>query len=226
MIFFVMGLPVLYGLLQHILVRRMKKTTRKYLWVLGANFLLLAAIMLLWQVRLEAAPAPQPVLRGYFTNVKIKDDPVPVPHADYLKDFTKRGDVINFKGQWTLLNLWATWCAPCVTELPSLQKMADNYKKRGLRVVAISLDDMVNVDELKDAMARHKLDNIAIAHNWDDKRAVGTAFWSDGLPATFLIDPKGRVFATYVGDADWTSPNATAFLDSLLVTKKAKAGTK
>ncbi len=194
----------------------MKKTTRNYLWVLLANVLLIGAVALIWQTRLEAATPVKPVLQGTFNFMKVKEKPMPVPQANYLKNFEKRAPLSELVGQWTVLNLWATWCAPCVTELPSLQKLSDTYAGKGLKVVAVSLDDAQNVDELREAITRARLSDIAVAKNWDDHGEISNTLWPEALPATYIISPEGKVWATFEGDADWVSPDALAFVDSLL----------
>ena len=201
---------------------RMKKTTRNYLWILVANVLLLGAVMTLWQFRLHVGPSPASqktgtlVRQGLFESMTVADKPQPLKSALYLANLTDYADLSDLKGQWTVLNLWATWCPPCVNELPSLQKLADAYQGKGLRVLAVSIDSSTDVAALQEQMQRHKLDKLSVARNWDDKAEVTTALWPEGLPVTYLIDPQGRVVASMMGDADWMSPDARALIDSVL----------
>ncbi|NBX66209.1 MAG: TlpA family protein disulfide reductase [Proteobacteria bacterium] len=196
----------------------MKKTTRNYLHILLANVLLVAFIAVVWQVRLEAAPPVKPVLHGVFEHVKLEKTPKSLPKATYLEGLEKSVPLESLKGKWTILNLWATWCTPCVAELPSLQQLADEYADKDLRIVAVSVDNAETVDELKAMIARVKLSKIKIAQNWDDKAEISDNLWPEAVPTTYLITPQGKVFATFEGDADWTSPEARAFVDSLLGT--------
>lgn len=195
----------------------MKKTTRNYLFILLANALLVGLIGVVWQARLADAPAAAgPVLQGKFAEVKLLPDPKPLPQAHYLKDLKDKAFLPDLAGQWTIVNLWATWCAPCVLELPSLQKLSENYAGRGLRVIAISLDDAPNAGELEAGIAQAGLKDVAIARNWDDKGEVSDGLWPKGLPSTYIVDPQGRVVASFLGDADWVSADALALVESLL----------
>lgn len=198
----------------------MKKTTRNYLGILLANTLLIAFVAVVWQVKLEAAPLPKPVLQGVFEHVKVEKSPKTVPEATYLEGLEKSVPLAALKGGWTILNLWATWCTPCVAELPSLQKLSDAYKGKGLRVVAVSLDNAQTVAELNEMVARVKLSKIKVAQNWDDKGEIAYTLWPEAVPTTYIISPAGKMFATFEGDADWMSPEALAFVDSLLKASK------
>jgi thiol-disulfide isomerase/thioredoxin len=197
----------------------MKNTTRKFIWILIANAFLIGFIAVVWQAKIEAATTATPVklvLQGDFKKLKITEKPKDLPaNATYLAGLEKSVPLQNFKGQWTILNLWATWCAPCVLELPSLQKLADAYARAGVQVVAISLDNPPSVAKLKEDIARAKLSNIKIAQNWDDKGEVADNLWPEGIPTTYIINPAGQIIATFEGDADWFSADAKAFVESL-----------
>jgi thiol-disulfide isomerase/thioredoxin len=195
----------------------MKNTTRKFIWILIANALLIGFIAVVWQTKIEAA-SMEPVnfvLQGDFKAVKVLEKPKDLPAATYLAGLEKSVPLENLKGQWTILNLWATWCAPCVVELPSLQKLADAYADKGVQVIAISLDNPPNVAKLKEDIARAKLSNINIAQNWDDKGEIADGLWPEGIPTTYIINPKGQIVAIFEGDADWFSEDAKAFVESL-----------
>lgn len=206
----------------------MKKTTRNYIWILVANFLLVAAVGGVWQFRMNGtawASSPKPVLEGVFKNVTVLGKPKPLKSAVYLANFEKDTDIADLKGQWTILNLWATWCPPCVLELPSLQKLAEARAARGLRVVAISLDDAESAAALKESLEARNLWRHKILRNWDETGAVSDVLWPDSMPYTVIVDPEGRMVATFEGEADWMSPEALKFVDSLLGPEKTKAST-
>jgi thiol-disulfide isomerase/thioredoxin len=194
----------------------MKKTTRNYIWVLIANILLIGGIAILWEKRLEASGPTDPVYRGEFSHIKTEKEPKNLPKASYLKNFGTSTDIQEIKGQWTILNLWATWCAPCVTELPSLEKLSQYYQSQNLKVLAISIDNAKNVPELKEQIARARLSKNTLVQHWDDKGEISDTFWPETLPTTYLITPEGKIIAKLEGDADWFSDDAKALVDSLL----------
>jgi len=115
----------------------------------------------------------------------------------------------NFSGKPTLVNLWATWCAPCVKELPTLDRLAaaDNGD---LNVVAVSQDDGPHASVVA-FLQGNKITNLDAFQ--DPKMALSGALGPDTvLPTTILYDPNGKEVWRYVGDLDWTSPEAAKLL--------------
>lgn len=194
----------------------MKKTTRNYFWVLTANFLLIGAVAALWQFRINNGAFPNappvPVLQGEFKDIKIAATPKKLKNALYLSDLKNAADVVDLTGQWTLLNLWASWCGPCIIEMPALEKLA--AERPELRIIAISVDSMENAQQVEAEVKKHKFP--AFARNWDYKSQLYITLLPEAMPTTYVIDPQGRLFATIRGDPGWETPDAKAFLDSLL----------
>jgi thiol-disulfide isomerase/thioredoxin len=121
----------------------------------------------------------------------------------------------GFKGVPTLVNLWATWCIPCIKELPTLEKLGKE-KKADLWVVPIN-QDMAPEASVAAFLKLHKLD---IPEYRDQKMKVATALGAEVLPTSILFDSNGKEVWRYVGDLDWTSPEAAKLL------AEADAGTK
>ena len=117
----------------------------------------------------------------------------------------------KFKGVPVLVNLWATWCAPCVKELPTLDKVAAAHRVDGaLGVVAISQDDgpQASVDAF---LKKLNITDLGAYH--DPKMALSAALGPDTvLPTTILYDANGKEVWRYVGDLDWTAPEAAKLL--------------
>ncbi|MHB8284994.1 MAG: TlpA family protein disulfide reductase [Caulobacteraceae bacterium] len=119
-----------------------------------------------------------------------------------------------FKGHPVVLNLWATWCAPCVREMPTLAKLQTDYAAEGLTVVAVSMDNSAQSDTAKAFIAGH-----APLKFYQDAKY---GFLSDlkphlqGFPTTVLFDRHGVERAVLSGDADWSSPEAKAVTDKLI----------
>lgn len=120
----------------------------------------------------------------------------------------------DLKGQWMILNLWATWCPPCLVEMPSLQNLQNKYGGQGVKVVAISLDRKMDGKKLRTFLSRKNFGPIA-AYYGDGKRAMDL-FAMRGLPTTYILEPGGRAIGSIAGDIDWTGEEATAFIESLI----------
>src|SRR5690242_17007679 len=110
----------------------------------------------------------------------------------------------NFAGKPTLVNLWATWCAPCVKELPTLDRLAGAHNG-DLNVVAISQDDAPHAS----VVAFLQANKIATLDSFQDpKMGLSGALGAEVLPTSILFDANGKEVWRYVGDLDWTSPEA------------------
>lgn len=115
-----------------------------------------------------------------------------------------------FRGIPVLVNLWASWCAPCVKELPTLNALSKAQRKDGrLGVVAVSQDSAPQPSVIAFLKA-HQIDNLAPYH--DPKMRLSGALGVQVMPTSVLYDAQGREVWRYVGDADWTSAEAAKLL--------------
>jgi thiol-disulfide isomerase/thioredoxin len=116
----------------------------------------------------------------------------------------------KFKGKTVFLNIWATWCGPCVGEMPSIAKLARDprVQKKNIEFLCVSTD--------ASALAVRQ---FLTDKNWTMTilRAdrIPAVFSTEGIPATFLIGPDGRIAASRVGAADWNEPGVVSFLEKL-----------
>jgi len=116
----------------------------------------------------------------------------------------------QYRGQVVLVNFWATWCPPCVEELPSLMTLQERMKERGLVVVGVSID----VDG--DAYHRFlKLHNINFVTVRDPEQKVASMYGTSGWPETYIIDRQGVLRRKFVGPVDWNAPDVIAFLSRM-----------
>ncbi len=139
--------------------------------------------------------------------------PVAVPDLLFTgADGTQRS-LEDFRGRYVLLNVWATWCAPCRVEMPTLDALQRELGGPGFEVIALSTDTgrRPAVDRLFDEVGIEYLDPVI-----DDTGAAMLDLGIYALPATLLIDPDGREVGRKIGPAEWDSPEAVAFFRNLV----------
>lgn len=123
----------------------------------------------------------------------------------------------TLRGQVVFLNVWATWCRPCVQEMPSIQALHDRFAPRGVRFVALAADRPNPVARF---LARHRLDLPAFLELDAMPAALGVAT----VPTTLVVDRQGRIVLRHRGVADWDRPEVHAFLEALLAPPAPGAG--
>jgi thiol-disulfide isomerase/thioredoxin len=157
----------------------------------------------------QAAPAAADV--GLHKGVDRTHKGQPAPEGTFKNP--EGGDIslARFKGVPVLVNLWATWCAPCVKELPTLDKLAQSHDVDGqLGVITISQDSGPSAS-VAAFLNKLKIKHLGAYH--DSKMALSGALGPDTvLPTSILIDADGKEVWRYVGDLDWTSPEAAKLL--------------
>lgn len=119
----------------------------------------------------------------------------------------------DFVGKPVLVNLWATWCGPCVAEMPTLDKVAQAYAAKGLAVLTIAQD--LNPEPGVPAFFRkHKLPHLK---GWTDpENQFGAHAGTGVLPTSILYDAKGKEIARVTGAMDWNGAEARALLDEAI----------
>lgn len=120
------------------------------------------------------------------------------------------GDTVplsSFAGDVVVLNIWATWCPPCVTEMPSLQRLHDQLADQGLSVVAVSVDvaDAVTGSRPEDGPVRKFVDELGLTFTIlrDPSAGIETRYQVNGLPTTYVIGRDGRIVRKLLGPAEW-----------------------
>jgi peroxiredoxin len=119
----------------------------------------------------------------------------------------------DYKGKVVLLNVWATWCPPCLAELPSLQRLHEAYGDKGLKLVAVSIDDYVSEDSIR-AFAKNLGISFEILH--DSTHDIERVYQTTGYPETFVIGPEGTIRKKWIGPDDWSSQGNRALVAQLL----------
>lgn len=119
----------------------------------------------------------------------------------------------DYRGKVVVLNVWATWCPPCVYEMPSFERLKTQVPDSNLRIVAVSVDEYVPGDSVL-AFARGLGVTFEILH--DSLRAIDRAYQITGYPETFVIARDGTIRKKWIGPADWASPANVALIRGLL----------
>jgi thiol-disulfide isomerase/thioredoxin len=198
--------------------------------VLGAILAIAASLYAFWdggnlfagriagaggQCRAASALAARlaPLARGEVAALQVASRPEPaVPVA--FRDMTgAEVTLAAFRGRVLVLNLWATWCAPCRKEMPALDTLQRELGGADFEVVAVNIDTR-NFDKPKQFLAETGVRALAYyadptARIFQDLKAAGRAF---GMPTTLVIDREGCELARLAGPAEWASPEALAFV--------------
>jgi thiol-disulfide isomerase/thioredoxin len=119
--------------------------------------------------------------------------------------------VASHKGRVLLVDFWATWCSPCVEEMPLLAKLDAKYRAQGLRLVTISCDEPEDNRKAGQFLAEAKVSAPAYHKRVaSDERFIETvdAKWSGALPALFLYDRTGRMVRSFIGETDMSALEA------------------
>ena len=116
----------------------------------------------------------------------------------------------DYRRQVVVLNLWATWCPPCIEETPSLKKFADEMAGQGVAVVSISVDE--DPKALQEFISQYGL-TYPVAR--DPRQAVTSRYGTFKFPETFILDEDGRIADKIIGAIDWQDPRIREFVRNL-----------
>lgn len=114
----------------------------------------------------------------------------------------------QFRGKLVILNFWATWCAPCIDELPSLQEL--QKQRPDIQVLAVSIDD--DPAAYAAFLKQYDINLLAVR---DGSQGANLRFGSVRVPETFVLDRSGVVRRKFIGATQWTSPEITGYLAKL-----------
>jgi thiol-disulfide isomerase/thioredoxin len=164
------------------------------------------------------APLDRPGAGAYarYANGALKGLTVPARPSRLSKlvfnDATGRPvDVGQFRGKVVVVNLWATWCVPCITEMPTLAALQRAYPET-VAVVTVSMDTDERLPNARDFIGVHE--PLALYH--DPRFAIPSSLEVKGMPATLIYDRQGREVGRVMGEAKWDSPEARALIEALL----------
>lgn len=171
------------------------------------------------QCRMAQAKAAslKPLAKGEIAALQVTEKPAPATPLSFQNAKGEPVTLASFKGKTILLNLWATWCAPCRKEMPALDALQGELGGAAFEVVAVNIDTR-NFEKPKAFLEEIKVTRLGYyadpsAKIFQDLKAAGRAF---GMPTTLLIDANGCELAHLAGPAEWASPEALAFVRAAL----------
>jgi len=124
----------------------------------------------------------------------------------------------DLKGKVVFLNLWATWCGPCMEEMPAMERLWQRYKDKGLVVIALSMDSS-GAKIVKPFIEQAKFTyQVAL----DPKMEIAQLYGAHSVPSTFIIDRSGTLRAIALGPRDWDGRASFAYFDALLKDSKPR----
>gem|GEM_PF-1214110 len=147
----------------------------------------------------------------------ILPTPRPLPAFSFQDEQGRDLTLAAFRGKLVVLNLWATWCPPCVKEMPSLDRLHSRLAPKGGMVLALS-QDRTGLAKVAPFLAQYRLD---LAPYLDMPNAAGKALAISGLPTTLIIAPDGLEVARLVGGAVWDDAGMVQILERWLPALRA-----
>ncbi|MEM7488584.1 MAG: TlpA disulfide reductase family protein [Pseudomonadota bacterium] len=153
------------------------------------------------------------LLTGTMSRLTPVEAPYVPPVTGYALHGGGVGGLSDHAGEVVVLNFWATWCAPCRAEMPSLQALQDELGDEGLEVVTVAFGRH-NPVAMERFWEQTGITSLPLHLDAGTEMAKGLAV--QGLPHTFVLDRKGRVIAELRGEADWAAPETLALMRSIL----------
>jgi len=180
----------------------------------GPNWLIiLGGLLVLWLVLLRfLGPGPP-------SDFNVTDHKIPAKYDWTLHDLD--GQPVSFskyEGKAVFLNIWATWCGPCVREMPSIARLAESPRLKGKNIefVCVSVDDSIDAPR---RFVAGKDWPMTVLHASELPRM----FLTEGIPATFILSPDGNLVSTTIGGQEWDGETVVSELEKLVaIPPKAK----
>lgn len=187
-------------------------------WALwGAALIGVAAVL---YIIVQASIKPQQddglkaIARGEMKKLTLPLEATAAPTQAFVDAAGQPVRVSDFRGKVVVLNLWATWCPPCVAEMPTLAKLAQAYQGKPVVVVAVSVDQAKDLEKAKAFIAKHP--PLGFYNDPEMKMPFAVKPAAAGMPTTIIYGVDGIERARLSASADWSGPDARAVVDHVL----------
>ena len=118
----------------------------------------------------------------------------------------------DYKGHVVLVNIWATWCPPCIDEMPSMEALYKIFKGENFEILAISFDAM-GTNAVAPFMKKHSLSFPALL---DPAGTIKTVYQTTGVPESFIINKQGILVEKIIGPRNWAAPEVVRYFRDLI----------
>ena len=156
------------------------------------------------------AEDPASLRQGDMQKLGFHAAPADLPAVELLTLDDKPASLADYRGQWVVVNFWATWCAPCRTEMPTLDQLQADMPAIAVVPVATGRNA---VDGIRQFYEEAEITNLPVLR--DPKSTLAQQMGVMALPITVILNPDGQEVARLIGDADWNSDSAKAILHAL-----------
>ena len=151
-------------------------------------------------------------ISGEMTKFIFHKGSKPIKNLSVLSEDEMEIDLMNLGYKFILINFWATWCAPCVEEMPSLDKLQSLFRQKNLKIFTVATGRN-NQKKISDFFKRYSISNL---ENFKDpKGELAIRLGVFGLPASILISPDGNEVARLIGPINWVQSDVINFFENL-----------
>jgi thiol-disulfide isomerase/thioredoxin len=162
---------------------------------------------------LPAGAGANPLSQGEMANFVFRKTPEPLPDIAYTDSTGAARTQADLKGRVILLNLWATWCVPCLKEMPGLDRLQKDLGSDKFEVVALSVD-RAGPEAAKKYLDKIKIANLKLYADSTAKAAISLK--AVGMPTTLLLNAQGQEIGRLIGPAEWDSEDAKKLIQAAL----------
>ncbi|MDB4870380.1 MAG: resA [Gemmatimonadales bacterium] len=161
---------------------------------------------------------------AYGATQYLRKELFPVELGSKAPDFTaltldsipREKRLADYRGKVLMINVWATWCLPCRVEMPSIEALNKAYAPKGLKILAVSVDDPGTDATIRAFVKQYGL-TFEVLHDGQGK--ISELYDISGYPETFIVGKDGVIRKKLMSATDWNSPEARALVDRLLAEK-------
>ena len=158
---------------------------------------------------------------AYGASQYLRKELFPVELGSKAPDFTaltldsipRERRLADYRGKVLMINVWATWCLPCRVEMPSIEALNKAYESKGLKIIAVSIDDPGTDATIRAFVKQYGL-TFDVLH--DAQGRISDDYDITGYPETFIVGKDGVIRKKLMSATDWNSPDARALMDRLL----------